>query len=118
MLGNKEGLCSICCLGYKHVEFLETCIQHIWDQDYRNIEIIAIDDGSHDGSVELLHKLKEKSPFPMIVLEQENTGKIGMNFNRAREKANGEFIGFISLDDALYPDAISSKLQRMNVDAA
>lgn len=94
-----KGKVSFCVLGYKHVKFLEDCIRSIWDIDYANKEIIAIDDGSNDGSVELLNKLKNESKCDFTVIAQENSGFIGLNFNRALEKATGEYVSFISLDD-------------------
>ena len=85
----KKGLCSICCLGYNHAEFLTECIVSIWDQTYRNIEIIAVDDGSSDKSVEILNQLKNRSPFKMTVISQSNTGNIGKNFNTAMKQFKG-----------------------------
>lgn len=109
----KKGLCSICCLGYNHAEFLTECIVSIWEQTYRNIEIIAVDDGSSDNSVEILNQLKNKSPFEMTVIAQSNTGNVGKNFNTALKKSQGEFVSFIAMDDKLYPNAVFDKVKSM-----
>lgn len=118
MVGSKykKGLCSICCLGYKHAQFLEQNIRAIWDNDYKNVEIIAIDDGSNDSSIEKLKELQQQSPCPLIVIEQENTGNIGKNFNTAFKEASGEYVSFISLDDVLARNSISEKMAIMNND--
>lgn len=113
----EKGLCSICCLGYRHAQFVEQHIKALWDGEYRKVEIIAVDDGSPDNSVELLTRMAEESPFPMTVMPQTNTGNVGKNFNRAKEKARGEYITFISLDDILFPDAISRKIAIMEKNA-
>ncbi len=94
-----KGKVSFCVLGYKHVRFLEDCIRSIWNIEYANKEIIAVDDGSNDGSVELLNKLKKESKCDFTVVAQENSGVLGLNLNRALEKATGEYVSFISLDD-------------------
>lgn len=112
----KKGLVSICCLGYKHKDFLTDCIESIWEQDYKNIEIIAMDDGSKDGSDELLDELSKKSPFPMKVLKQENTGNVGFNVNKLINLASGEFIMFSSLDDFFTNTSISDKIYDMQKD--
>lgn len=112
----KKGLVSICCLGYKHKDFLTDCIESIWEQDYKNIEIIAMDDGSKDGSDELLDELSKKSPFPMKVLKQENTGNVGFNVNKLINLASGEFIMFSSLDDFFTNNSISDKIYDMQKD--
>ena len=109
----KKGLCSICCLGYNHAEFLTECIESVWSQTYRNIEIIAVDDGSSDKSVEILNQLKNKSPFKMTVISQSNTGNIGKNFNTAMKQSQGEFVSFIAMDDKLYPNAVFDKVKSM-----
>lgn len=110
-------LCSICCLSYNHEKFIEENIRSLWNQDYKNIEIIAIDDGSSDGSVALLHSLQKESPVPMKVVAQENSGNVGMNFNRAFKLSSGELVSFISMDDKLYEDNISSKIGMFDQDA-
>lgn len=116
MPGENDPLCSICCVGYKHAPFLEDCIRSIWDNGYKNIEIIAVDDGSEDGSAEKLAELSKISPCPMKVLSQKNTGKVGMNFNRAFAEARGEFVTFIAMDDMLMPGAIASKMAVLKQD--
>ncbi len=116
MLANnyEKDLVSVICLGYKHVNFLKENITAIWENDYRSIEIIVLDDGSNDGSVELLEALALESPFPMKVLSQKNTGNVAANFNKALGEARGEFVTIMSLDDVLAKDAISSKMAVMS----
>lgn len=109
----QKGLCSICCLAYKHLPYIEDCIKAIWNNDYKQVEIIVLDDGSNDGSIEKLKELQKISPCPFTIIEQENTGNVPLNFNRIFEKAHGEFISFMAIDDVLYPHAISEKMELM-----
>ena len=109
-------LCTICCLGYNHAHFLEQNIRAIWEGDYKYVEIIVVDDGSSDESIHKLNSLAKQSPYPMKIIAQENTGNIGKNFNNALRHAQGVYILFMSLDDVLYPDAISSKIRIMELD--
>lgn len=112
----KKDLCSICCLSYNHSKYIEYAIESFFKQTYKNIEIIALDDGSTDNSVEVLNKLKNSSPVPFKILTQENTGNVGANFNKIFKHADGEYIVFISLDDALMPDFIEEKINIMKDD--
>jgi len=112
----EKGLCSVCCLGYKHADFLEKTIRSIWEGEYKRVEIIAVDDGSNDGSAELLRALAADSPCPMTVVVQENTGRVSKNLNIALKKARGEYVSFIALDDYLYPEALSKKIAMMSDD--
>lgn len=111
-----KNLISICCLSYNHEKYIEFAIRSFWNQDYKNIEILALDDGSSDNSLEILYKLKEQSPVPMKVFSQSNSGKIGENFNKLKNESEGDYLVFISLDDALLKDALSKKIKIMDSD--
>lgn len=116
MIGNKEGLLSVCCTSYNHAKFISSCIKSIWNSGYKNVEIIAVDDGSSDDSATVLKQLAKESPCPMQLILQENTGNVGYNSNQALKKASGEFVTFISLDDVLYPNAIEKALNLLQKD--
>lgn len=109
-------LVSICCLSYNHSKFIEQAVESFWNQSYKNIEIIALDDGSKDNSFEVLKSLKEKSPRAMEVYTQPNCGKIPKNFNFVLKKAKGKYVTILSLDDFLEPDAIKSQVDIMEKD--
>ena len=115
-MNDTNGLLSVCVLCYNHEPYIEECVRSIWDNDYKNVEIVAIDDGSTDDSVAVLKRLKAESPCPFTVIEQENTHNIGLNANRAAKKAQGEFLTFIATDDYYTKDAFSTKLRLMNDD--
>lgn len=108
-----KGLCSICCLSYNHSDYIEYAINSFFDQTYKNIEIIALDDGSIDKSVDVLHHLKSKSPVPFTVITQENSCNIGANFNKLFKHAKGEYVFFISLDDALEVNFLTEQINIM-----
>ena len=110
MSEQEKPLVSICCLSYNHAKFIQEAIESFWNQEYKNIEIIALDDGSNDNSVEVLENLAKISPCPMTVLSQKNTGNVPANFNKLLKKANGKYISMIALDDILTQDSISKKL--------
>lgn len=99
MTSNMQPLLSICCLGYNHANYLTDNLESISRLNYPNIEVIVVDDGSSDQSVELLNDLITNFKYPIKLIAQQNTGNIGLNFNNAIKHANGEYITFISLDD-------------------
>jgi len=115
MSGN-EALVSVCCLGYNHGKFITDNIEAIWNSDYKDVEIIVVDDGSKDNSGEILKDLQAKSPLPMKVILQENTGNIGYNFNVALRQAKGQYITFIALDDVLKSDTIRKVMEILKAD--
>lgn len=108
-----KGLLSFCCVSYNHEKYIEGCIRSIWEQDYADIEILVLDDGSKDNSVAILNELKSKSPVPMQIIAQENTGMIGANFDKLIKSCNGEFFAIIACDDKFIPNTINAKVKSL-----
>lgn len=112
------GLCSMICVSYNHETYAKAALQSIFAQDYPDIEMIIVDDGSADYTVQVLEETLLQSPFPHTLIAQENTGSVGINCNRAMAVARGEYIGFLSFDDVLLPGVIRAKVARLQADPA
>ncbi len=87
---------------YNKVQYIEKCLKDICNQTYQDLEIICINDGSTDGSGEIIKAfMKKDSRFRYV--EQENQG-VSAARNRGLELAKGEYISFIDCDDGLERD--------------
>ena len=84
---------------YNTEKYLPKCIDSVINQTFSNIEIICINDGSTDKSLEILNDYEQKDNR-IIVLSQENS-KQGTARNRGLEIAKGEYIVFLDSDDWL-----------------
>lgn len=84
---------------YNTRPYLEMCIDSIFAQTQKEIEVIAINDGSTDGSSEELHRIAEKYP-EMIVVDQKNQG-LSCTRNNGMKLAKGKYIFFCDSDDML-----------------
>lgn len=85
---------------YNAERFLVETLDSLVCQNLHNIEIICVDDGSTDGSLEILNKYKEKDPR-IIVIEQENQGA-GAARNKGLSIAKGEYLLFLDADDIFH----------------
>ena len=84
---------------YNVERYLDECLSHIVNQTFRDIEIICINDGSTDNSLEKLNQFAEKDSRIRIV-SQQNQG-LGAARNNGIELAKGDYIYFMDGDDYL-----------------
>ena len=91
---------------YNGQAFLREAVESILRQTYRNVEIIAIDDGSTDASFEILQEYSEK----ISIQTQENSG-VCIARNRGVETASGDLIAFIDQDDIWYEHKLQRQLE-------
>lgn len=85
---------------YNMEKYLNKCISTIASQTLKDIEIIAINDGSTDNSLKILDDLSRKYKEKLKIINQNNKG-VGFSRNKGLEIARGEFIKFVDADDYL-----------------
>ncbi len=86
--------------------YLEECIDSVFSQTQKEIEVIAINDGSTDDSWEVLLRLQKKYS-QLIIMTQENRG-LGYVRNVGIERARGEYIYFLDSDDYILENTLES----------
>ena len=91
---------------YNVERYLKRCIDSLIGQNYSNIEILLIDDGSKDASLSICKEYEAKDSR-IQVFHKENEG-LGLTRNYGIKKSVGEYITFVDSDDYLIPDAINS----------
>ena len=102
---NSPPLVSILINNYNNADYIEACIVSALNQGYPHVEVIVYDDGSTDGSKEIINKFEGK----VIIISEENYGQ-GANFNQANavwkafEKSKGEIICLLDGDDVFFPN--------------
>ncbi len=94
---------------YNAERFLDRCLGSVLGQTYENIEVIAVNDGSKDGSLAVLQAYAEKDNRIHIV-DQENAG-VATARNVGLANASGEHILFVDADDWIEPDMAESLLE-------
>lgn len=84
---------------YNVEKYLKQCLDSVITQTYTNVEVICVDDGSTDHSLDIL-RFYEKKDSRIKVLTQENQGP-SVARNRALDVATGKYISFVDSDDFL-----------------
>lgn len=87
---------------YNKAQYIEKCLEDICNQTYRDLEIICINDGSTDGSGEIIKDFMKKD-LRFQYVEQKNQG-VSAARNRGLELAKGKYISFIDCDDGMESD--------------
>jgi len=97
---------------YNHEIYIEKAINSVLEQDYPNIEIIVINDGSTDQSEALALRILEKGNRPFQVISQENVGAHAA-INHGIEITQGEFIAILNSDDYYLPQRLTIMTNEM-----
>lgn len=105
-----SGLISIIMPCFNAAKFLQDSVESALGQTYRNIELIIIDDGSTDGSRDILAQMASDYPGRITVLHQQNQGPYPAR-NAGLEHANGTMVAFLDADDYWAADCLT-KLHR------
>ena len=79
------------------------CLESIKHQRYQNLEVLLVNDGSSDASLEICRMYARLDPR-VIIIDKENTGVSGTR-NAAIERARGKYLQFVDSDDQLDPNA-------------
>lgn len=96
---------------YNAEAYLPRCLDSIFSQKYRNYEVIVIDDGSTDGTSQILFEFAMVHPN-LHVITTTNQGMASAR-NRGLEVAQGEYVLFVDSDDRLCPDALEILAQQL-----
>ena len=95
---------------YDSMPYLTETLESVLAQDVAGLEVIAVDDGSTDGSGEELDRFAALDDR-VAVIHQPNSGWPGAPRNRGLERARGEFVFFMDSDDTLAPHALSAMVE-------
>jgi len=102
---------SICLPTYNRKEYLRETLDSILAQTYKDYEIVIVDDGSTDGTEDMIKKLG----IPVTYHWQENGGDAAAR-NKLLEYAQGEYISFVDSDDLLLSDAVERMVKAMEAE--
>lgn len=97
---------SIVMPSYNKVKFIERSILSILNQDYPNTELIIIDGGSDDGTIDIIKKYDHKISYWVSEKDQGQSDALNKGFNHC----SGEIYGWLNSDDLYLPNAFKNAM--------
>jgi len=105
-------LVSVVIPAYSHERYIGEAIRSVINQDYPYLEIIVVDDGSHDSTAEKAERALVDGTRSYRLIRQENMGAHAA-LNKGFSLAGGEFIAILNSDDRYHPQRISNMIKAM-----
>jgi glycosyltransferase involved in cell wall biosynthesis len=98
---------------YNHAKELDSCLNSIKNQTYKNYEVVVVDDASRDGVKKIIHKYRSK--FGISFNFYENSENKGAPFTRNRgfRKSKGEYVLFCDADLILRPNMLEEMYSKL-----
>ena len=108
-------LVSIISPCYNGEKYVSRFLDSVLSQTYNNIELIVINDGSIDKTLEILESYKEKffrRSYAYIIINQDNAGQSAA-INRGLKVFSGDYLCWVDSDDKMFPTSIEHKVKTL-----
>lgn len=99
---------------YNGEKTIEKCILSLVNQDYEDMEILVVNDGSNDKTIDIVKELSVNNSSKSIRLINKNNQGLTQARKTGIRNALGEYIGFVDSDDWVEPDMFSSMMEKID----
>jgi len=101
-------LVSVAIPAYNHAAYIKACLASVCAQTYPELELVLIDDGSTDGTLDIARRFLEpcRERFRRIVLERQENQGVSATSNAVIAACKGEWVHLLGSDDVLYPHKV------------
>lgn len=97
---------SICIPTYNNAEYLPSCVKSVLEQDFEDLEVIVINDGSTDETSKVLSELSPLDQRMVVINRTENLG-LHLTRRESLDHVTGEYVVFLDSDDEFTPGFLS-----------
>jgi len=98
---------------YNHAPFVEKCLNSIVKQTLPPKKLLVIDDGSRDGSPQIIEKLLKDCPFDAELIVRRNRG-LCATLNEGFAKSSGEYFAYLGSDDVWLPEFLEKRVELLD----
>jgi glycosyltransferase involved in cell wall biosynthesis len=98
-MGQEQHIVTVIVPNYNHARFLPERLDSVFNQTYRNLQVILMDDCSTDDSRRILEHYAQKDTRVQLVYNQENSGSTFKQWNKGICLASGEYVWIAESDD-------------------
>ncbi len=105
-------LASVIIPSYNHAPYIRQAVESVLGQSHNNLELIVIDDGSTDTSLDYLRTVDDPR---YKLIEQSNAGAHNA-INTGLSLAKGQYLAFLNSDDVFHPERLASCISRLSED--
>lgn len=106
-----QSLVSVIMPAYNAERHIAESIQSVLDQTYKNWELVVVDDGSTDGTAEIVQRFASNEKRVLCIFQQ-NSGQ-GKARNTGVDSSSGELIAFLDSDDLWLPEKLERQVQTL-----
>ena len=113
-MNEKKPKVSVIITSYNKQKYLNDSINSVLNQDYKQFELIIVDDASNDNSKEIIKKFSKKDKRIKTLFRNTNSGTASIPRNEGAKIAKYEYLCFLDADDKWKPDKLSSQINQLN----
>ena len=100
---------SVVVPSFNHAPFIETTLSSIFNQTHEPAQLLVIDDGSSDGSPQIIERVLQDCPFPSELISRSNQG-LCATLNEGLARTNGDYFAYLSSDDVWLPEFLEARV--------
>jgi glycosyltransferase involved in cell wall biosynthesis len=105
----RKPLVSVILPSFNHVGYVGEAAQSVLDQTFRDLELIVVDDGSVDGTADVIASIRD----PRVTLIRLSENRASHPRNLALDRAKGKYVAFQNSDDVWIPEKLAAQLEVM-----
>lgn len=111
-------LVSVLIPAYNHEKFVRDTLLSVLEQDYPNLELLVLDDGSTDNTFEILTSLKPafKKKFKRVEVSTQQNAGTAQTLSRLVDRCHGKYIIVCASDDIMLPDCIQKQVAMLEAE--